>query len=429
MTNYKSKSFEELNKLSLDLMKDFEILKSKGYKLDMSRGKMNSTQLSLSNGLISSLSCDDYISETGIDTRNYGCLEGLPEIRHFFSEILEIPAEQIVICGNSSLNLMFDSLSSAMSTGVNGGKPFALQEKVKFLCPVPGYDRHFSMCEHFNIEMIAIPLNENGPDMDLVEKLVSSDSSIKGIWCTPKYSNPDGVVYSDETVRRFANLKPAAKDFRIYWDNAYVLHDLYEETVPLLNIIDECEKAGNPDLPIVFASFSKVTFAGSSISCIASSKLNVSYILKRMSYQTVGHEKLNQLRHFRFFKNVENIKKHMQLQANLLRPKFELVINILNKELSDLDICTYTNPRGGYFISFYAMEGCAKKIVDYCKECGVIFTSAGATYPYGVDKSDRHIRIAPTFPSQEELNDAINVFCISVKLATVENLLNSHKTI
>ena len=323
---------------------------------------------------------------------------------------------------------MFDTVSRSMTHGVCGATPWCKLDKVKFLCPVPGYDRHFSITEYFGIEMINIPMSESGPDMDLVEKYVSEDETVKGIWCVPKYSNPQGVCYSDETVKRMAALKPAAEDFRIYWDNAYAVHHLYEEEekqIQLLDIISECEKCGNPDIVFEFASTSKVSFPGGGISAIAASEKNLEYIKKSMTIMTIGYDKINQLRHARFFKDIEGLNAHMMKHAASIRPKFQAVLKALNEELGSLEIATWIEPKGGYFISFDAMEGCAKKIVEKCKEAGVVMTGAGSSYPYKKDPKDSNIRIAPTFPTPEELKKATAIFVLCVKLVSVEKLLEA----
>jgi len=337
---------------------------------------------------------------------------------------LGVPAENVIICGNASLNIMYDTIARSMIFGVVGSTPWCKLDKVKFLCPVPGYDRHFAITEQFGIEMINIPMTSTGPDMDMVEKLVSEDEAIKGIWCVPKYSNPQGITYSDETVKRFAALKPAAKDFRIFWDNAYAIHDLYEETSEeLLDIISECAKAGNPDMVYEFCSTSKVTFPGSGISAVASSEANLDFIRKTMTVQTIGYDKINQLRHVKYFKDIHGMKEHMKKHAAVMRPKFDAVLEILEKELAGLEIGSWVKPGGGYFISFDAMEGCAKEIVNKCKEAGVVMTGAGATFPYKKDPKDSNIRIAPTFPTPEELAIAADLFVLCVKLVSVNKLL------
>ena len=332
--------------------------------------------------------------------------------------------EHIIVYGNASLNIMYDQVSRAYTHGILGNTPWGRLDKVKFLCPVPGYDRHFAITEHFGIEMINIPMSESGPDMDMVEQYVNNDETVKGIWCVPKYSNPQGFTYSDETVKRFANLKPAAKDFRIFWDNAYVIHHLYDDKQDeILDIISECEKAGNPDMVFEFASTSKVSFPGSGIAALASSEANLADIKKSLTIQTIGYDKLNQLRHVRYFKDINGLKEHMRKHAEQMRPKFEAVLEVLNTELGGLGIGSWYAPRGGYFISFDAMEGCAKEIVAKCKEAGVKLTNAGATFPYGKDPKDSNIRIAPSFPTPEEMAQAADLFVLCVKLASVEKLL------
>lgn len=340
------------------------------------------------------------------------------------ADMMGVQKDNVIVCGNSSLNIMHDTIARSMTHGVNGSTPWCKLDKVKFLCPVPGYDRHFKITEFFGIEMINIPLYDNGPDMDMVEKYVNQDAAVKGIWCVPKYSNPTGISYSDEVVRRFANLKPAAEDFRIYWDNAYCIHHLYDEIQDeILNILEECEKAGNPNMVYIFTSTSKISFPGSGISAIASSFENVENIKKQMSIQTIGYDKINQLRHSRFFKNIEGLQAHMKLHAELLRPKFEAVLNTLESEIGELEIGSWIKPRGGYFISFNSLPGCAKKIVAMCKDLGVILTDAGATFPYAKDPEDSSIRIAPTFPTVEEMQQASAVFVLCVKLVSVNKYL------
>lgn len=361
----------------------------------------------------------------GNDTRNYGDWDGIGECRRLMADMIGVPKDNVIVCGNSSLNIMYDTVARSMIKGVNGSTPWCKLDKVKFLCPVPGYDRHFKITELFGIEMINIPLGEDGPDMDLVEEYVNNDEAVKGIWCVPKYSNPTGISYSDEVVRRFANLKPKAEDFRIYWDNAYCIHHIYDDIQDeILNILEECEKAGNPDMVYIFASTSKVSFPGSGVSCIATSKANMEYIHKFMDVQIIGHDKINQLRHARFFKNIDGLNAHMKKHAELLRPKFEAVLDTLEAELAGTGIGSWIRPRGGYFISFNAMPGCAKAIVAKCRSLGVVLTGAGATYPYGIDPEDSNIRIAPSFPTPEEMADATKIFVLCVKLASVEKLLS-----
>ena len=425
MKKYSDMSKEELLTLKAQLDKEYADIKAKGLALDMSRGKPSADQLDLSMGLMNVLSSDsDLKCETGVDCRNYGVLDGITEARKLLADMSEVPERNILIYGNSSLNVMFDTVSRAMTHGIMGSTPWCKLDKVKFLCPVPGYDRHFAITETFGIEMINIPMTENGPDMDLVEKYVNNDETVKGIWCVPKYSNPQGVVYSDETVRRFAALKPAAADFRIFWDNAYVVHHLYKENqAQILDILEECKKAGNPDMVFEFCSTSKVSFPGSGIAAIASSEANIADIKKRLTIQTIGHDKINQLRHVKFFKNVDGIKAHMEKQADLIRPKFELVEKIFSDELASRGIGTWMHPLGGYFISFEAPEGCAKEIVSKCKEAGVVLTGAGSPFPYKKDPKDSVIRIAPTYPSLAELEQAANVFVVVVRMVAAEKFL------
>ena len=426
MKAYSKMTKEELTALRGKLEKQFEEVKAKGLKLDMSRGKPSKEQLDLSVGMMDVLTSEsDLTSVDGYDCRNYGVLDGIPEARMLLAEMSEVPERNIMIYGNSSLEVMFDTVARAMVCGIMGSTPWRMLDKVKFLCPVPGYDRHFAITECFGIEMINIPLLETGPDMDMVEKLVSEDESIKGIWCVPKYSNPTGISYSNETVRRFAHLKPAAKDFRIFWDNAYSIHHLYDDKRDtILELLNECEKAGNPDLVFKFISTSKVSFPGSGIAALAASQANLEDAKKYMSYQTIGHDKLNQLRHVRFFGDMQGVYNHMHKHADILRPKFEKVEEVLEEELDGLDVGTWSHPLGGYFISFDAMDGCAKDIVEKTKEAGVKMTPAGSTYPYGKDPHDSNIRIAPSFPTVEELEVATHIFALSVKLVSVNKLLS-----
>ncbi len=427
MKPYSEMTTDELKALKSELEKQYEDAKGKGLKLDMSRGKPSPAQLDLSAGFLDALSSTDCLkSENGTDTRNYGVMDGISEAKKLMADIMGVKPESVIVCGNASLNIMFDTVARSFSHGVNGGTPWCKLDKVKFLCPAPGYDRHFRVTEYFGIEMITIPMTPQGPDMDMVESFVNQDPAVKGIWCVPKYSNPQGYSYSDETVKRFASLRPAAEDFRIYWDNAYAIHHLYEEKErqdELLDILTECEKEGNPDMVYEFASTSKVTYAGGGISAVATSPANLDWIKKSMTVQTIGFDKVNQLRHVRFFKDFEGVKKHMMKHAASMRPKFRAVIEVLEKELGGLGIGSWTDPNGGYFISFDAMPGCAKAIVAKCKEAGVVLTGAGATFPYGKDPEDKNIRIAPSFPSPEEMVQATDLFVLCVKLVSVEKLL------
>ena len=426
MTAYKDLSREELLLLKSELEEQFEEIKAKGLNLDMSRGKPSAAQLDLAMGMMDVLnSKTDLRCMEGVDCRNYGVLDGIGEIKQLLADLIEVPKDNIVVFGNSSLNVMYDTVARSMTHGVMGSTPWCKLDKVKFLCPVPGYDRHFAITEHFGIEMINVPMTETGPDMDIVEKLVAEDEAIKGIWCVPKYSNPQGITYSDETVHRFAKLQPAAKDFRIYWDNAYNIHHLYDDKQDyLIEILMECKKAGNEDMVYKFCSTSKVSFPGSGIAAIAASDANLVDIRKQMKIQTIGHDKLNQLRHVRFYKNIHGMVEHMKLHAEILRPKFETVLNTLERELGGLEIGSWLRPRGGYFISFDSMEGCAKAIVAKAKEAGLIMTPAGATFPYGKDPKDTNIRIAPSYPTPEELAIATEIFVLSVKLVSIDKLLN-----
>ena len=427
MESYQNLSKEQLLALKSELEASYEEKKALNLQLDMSRGKPSPSQLDVSLGLMDALNSNSVLkSEDGTDCRNYGVLDGIPEAKKLMADMMGTTADHIIIFGNASLTIMYDSISRSYTHGVLGSTPWCKLDKVKFLCPVPGYDRHFAITEHFGIEMINVPMTQDGPDMDMVEELVANDDSIKGIWCVPKYSNPQGYCYSDETVRRFANLKPAAKDFRIYWDNAYVIHHLYEDNqVEIPDIISECEKAGNPNLVYEFASTSKVSFPGSGIAAMATSAGNLADVKKQMTIQTIGYDKLNQLRHVAYFKNIDGLKAHMKKHADAMRPKFEAVLKVLDEELTGAEIGSWVKPLGGYFISFDAMEGCAKKIVSKCKEAGVTLTNAGATFPYGKDPKDSNIRIAPSFPTPEEMAVATDLFVLCVKLVSVEKLLEN----
>ena len=426
MKKYKEMSKDELLTLKAARQEKYEEEQSKGLSLNMARGKPGFSQLALSMKMLDEInSSSDMRTLLGNDTRNYGDLDGIGECRQLMADMMETKKENIVVYGNSSLNIMYDTVSRSMTHGVNGSTPWCKLDKVKFLCPVPGYDRHFKITEFFGIEMINIPLLDDGPDMDLVEQYVNTDPAVKGIWCVPKYANPTGISYSDNVIKRFAALKPAAEDFRIFWDNAYCIHHLYmDKKVHILNIIDECEKAGNPDMVYMFGSTSKITFPGSGVSAIATSPKNVEFIKKQLTVQTIGHDKINQLRHTRFFKDIDGMKAHMDKHAEILRPKFEAVINEFDRELSGLEIGTWTRPVGGYFISFDALDGCAKAIVAKCKEAGVVLTGAGATFPYGKDPKDSNIRIAPSFPEPEELEAAARIFVLCVKLVSIDKYLS-----
>ena len=421
MSNYYKMSKEELAAEFSAVRAEYEHLRSMHLSLDMSRGKPGFDNMDLSEKMFDLVGNDTgFKNISGIDCRNYGGLDGLAELKNLFASILELEPDQIIVGGNSSLNMMFDTIAQAMTHGM-GGEPWGRQDGLKFLCPVPGYDRHFAITEYFGFELIPVPTTEEGPDMDIVEELVK-DEKVKGIWCVPKYSNPEGITYSDNVVRRMAALKPAASDFRIFWDNAYVVHDLYDEGDKLLNIYTECVKAGNPDLPIIFTSTSKITFPGAGVAAEAASPNNVALLKGRMKYQTIGPDKLNQLRHARLLHNLDDVKEHMKKHAAILRPKFEAVLNEMDKQLADTGVAHWTKPKGGYFISLYVPEGCAKRVEQLCANAGMILTPAGATYPYGNDPKDSNLRIAPSYPSVEEIKTASVVLCTAVRYAVLEKL-------
>lgn len=427
MQSYQQMSKEELLEIKEGLEKEYAKFKGMGLSLNMARGKPSAAQLDITMPMMDVLnSSSELTAEDGTDCRNYGGVDGIFEAKQLIADVVGSKPENVIVYGNSSLNIMYDTVSRSYTHGVMGETPWCKLDKVKFLCPVPGYDRHFGVTEYFGVEMVNVPMTPQGPDMDIVEKLVSEDASIKGIWCVPKYSNPQGVVYSDETVRRFAALKPAAKDFRIYWDNAYVVHHLYEnDQAEILDILSECEKAGNPDMVYEFCSTSKISFPGSGVAAVVTSKANVAAIVKQLENQTIGHDKVNQLRHVRYFKNLDGILSQMMKHADIMRPKFEMILDTFNAELKGLDIGNWLEPKGGYFITFEALEGCAKSIIAKAKEAGVAMTPAGAPFPYGKDPMDSVIRIAPTFPTLEELEKATQIFVLCVKLASVEKLLET----
>lgn len=425
MQPYSEMSKEELKALRKELSGYYKDFQTKDLRLDMSRGKPSTEQLDLSMGMMDVLSSnDDLTCDDGTDCRNYGVLDGIKEAKQLIGDMMEVSPDNIIIYGNSSLNVMFDTVARSMTHGVMGCTPWSKLDKVKFLCPVPGYDRHFGITEYFGIEMISVPMTENGPDMDIVEELVTKDDAIKGIWCVPKYSNPQGTSYSDETVRRFARLNPAAPDFRIYWDNAYGVHHLYDHDQDhLIEILAECKRAGNPDMVFKFSSTSKISFPGSGIASLAASLNNLEDIAKQLQFQTIGHDKVNQLRHVRFFNDIHGMVEHMRRHADILRPKFEAVTTILERELGGLGIGSWIAPKGGYFISFDSMDGCAKEIVAKCKKSGLIMTGAGATYPYGKDPHNSNIRIAPTYPPLGDLIVAMELFALCVKIVSIDKLL------
>ena len=415
---------DQLMTLKSELDAKFEECKSKALSLNMSRGKPAPDQVAVSFPVLDEIGAkSDLCAEDGTDCTNYGGLDGIPEARKLFADILDTDPEHVMVMGNSSLSIMFDQVARGFTHGYFGNKPWHKYEKVKFLCPVPGYDRHFLVTQHFGIEMVNIPMTSDGPDMDIVEQLVSSDETVKGLWCVPKYSNPTGITFSENTVKRLAALKPAAPDFRIFYDNAYCMHDLYDDAPVLPDILKLCEAAGNPDMVFEFASTSKITFPGAGIAAIAASEGNLKEIKNHLKIQTIGHDKLNQLRHARYFKNADGVREHMKKHADYIRPKFEVVLEGLEAELAGTGVGNWTRPLGGYFISFETLPGCADRVYEICKEAGVVLTGAGATYPYGKDPQDSNLRIAPTYPSVDELKQATYVFALAVKLATVEKLL------
>ena len=432
MQSYQEMSREELLKEKESLEQQYKEICKKGLKLDMSRGKPSKEQLELSMPMMDVLtSKTPLVSRAGTDIRNYGVIDGITEGQEFIASLVGLGPEaydNVIVYGNASLNIMYDCIARSMLFGVNGSTPWCKLDKVKWLCPVPGYDRHFAITECFGIEMINVPLYEDGPDMDMVEKLVSEDDSIKGIWCVPKYSNPMGTSYSDETVRRLARLKPAAEDFRIYWDNAYCVHHLYDmDQDHLIEILAECKRAGNPDMVYKFCSTSKISFPGSGLAAIATSANNLEDIKKQLKIQTIGHDKVNQLRHVRFFKDVHGITEHMRKHAASLRPKFEMILDTFDKELKDLGVGSWYSPKGGYFITYETLEGCAKSVVDKAKKAGVVMTPAGAPFPYGKDPKDSVIRISPSYPSLEDLTTATQIFVVCVKLASIEKILGEQQ--
>ncbi len=417
--SYLSMSAAELSAELEIVKKEYEELKAKGLSIDMSRGKPGADQLDISDGMISALEGSDFKCESGIDVRNYGLLDGIPEAKKLFADLLEVKPENIIVGGNSSLSMMYDYVAQCMFSGA-GFTPWAQQGTVKFLCPVPGYDRHFAICRFFGIEMINIPMTAEGPDMDAIEEAVK-DSSVKGMFCVPKYSNPQGITFSDEVVKRIANLN-VSPDFRIIWDNAYCVHDLTDKTDVLLNIFDVLPER-NKNMIVEVASTSKISYPGAGVACIATSTENVKEILKRLTIQSISYDKVNMLRHVKFFKNLDGIKAHMQLHAKILKPKFDAVIDTLNNDLAGLCIAEWNEPNGGYFISLDVTGGSASRVGVLCKEAGVTLTNVGATFPYGKDPLDRNIRIAPTFPTPEVLSEAMAVLTTAVKLASLENLI------
>ncbi len=421
--NYSEMTREELTEEKERLQDQYKMWQGKGLALDMSRGKPSTQQLDLSMGLLDILDGKAIMKcMNGVETRNYGGLEGIVEARNLMAHIMDCEPEQVMVGGNSSLQLMFDAVARGYMFGFGGCTPWCKLPKVKWLCPVPGYDRHFAITQHFGFDMINVPMNEDGPNMDIVEALVAADDTIKGIWCVPKYSNPQGIVYSDEVVRRMANLKPAAADFRIFWDNAYAVHHLTDDKCKILNILKECEDADNPSLVFEFASTSKITFAGGGIAAIACNNKNREELKKTLTVQTIGYDKVNMIRHARFFEQT-TVEDHMERHAALLKPKFDMVCDILTRDLSEPGVGKWINPKGGYFITYEAPEGTASRIVELCNTCGVILTAAGAPFPYHMDPKDSVIRFAPSLPPVEELEQAANIFTVCARLAYLEKLL------
>lgn len=415
---------EELASFKSENEKRYSDFKAQGLCLNMARGNPCKEQLELSVDMLRVFDDGNFVSECGTDVRNYGVPDGIPEAKKLFSDMIGVGTDEIIIFGNSSLNAMYWTVQCAFNKGVLGSKPWSEYDKVKFLCPVPGYDRHFKVTEFFGVEMINIPMTASGPDMDMIESLVEKDDTIKGIWCVPQYSNPDGICYSDETVKRFAALRPAAKDFRIFWDNAYCIHHLTDKPKCILNILDEAKNAGNENIVYIFGSTSKITFPGAGVAVMGASRENVDELKKYLGISIISYDKMNQLRHVRFFGTFENMLEHMKKHMSIIAPKFRLVCDKLEKEIAPLGIGQWTTPQGGYFISFNAPAGCAKRIVQLCSEAGVTLTGAGATFPHGIDPEDKNIRLAPTYPSVEDLGKAMDLFVICVKIAAAEKLLS-----
>lgn len=408
--------------MKTELEAQYEAFKAKGLKLDMSRGKPNKAQLDLGDGILDIVnSSSDKNSSDGMETRNYGGLTGIPECRRLMADIMGVDEKNVIVGGVASLTLMYDYIAQCMIFGC-GGEPWMKQGEIKFLCPCPGYDRHFKILEHFGIKMINIDMNADGPDMDSIEEYIK-DEKVKGLFCVPKYSNPDGITFSDEVVRRFAALKPAAKDFRVIWDNAYIVHDLSDTPDELLNIFDEAKKYGSEDMFIEVISTSKISYAGGGVSAIAASDKNIAEIKDRMSVQIISNDKVNQLRHARYFKDLDGIKAHMKKHAAILKPKFDAVTDGFAEAFDGTGIASWKKPNGGYFISLFVMKGCAKRVGQLCKDAGLTLTTVGATYPYGIDPDDSNIRIAPSYPDVDELQKAVELLCICVKLAAVEKLI------
>lgn len=424
MKKFTEMSVNELEAEYSAALEEYNKCKALGLKLDMSRGKPNAEQIDTVEGMLNILNKNEDCFSNGLDVRNYGIVDGIPEAKKLFADLMEVKPENVIVAGNSSLNLMYDTLAGYMLFGSNGSTPWCRLPKVKFLCPVPGYDRHFAVTEALGIEMINVKMTDNGPDVEEIRRLCENDDSVKGIWCNPKYSNPEGVVYSDETIKALASLKPAAKDFKIMWDNAYIVHFLAGGPAKIANIIEECEKAGNPDMVIEYVSTSKISFPGAGVAAMASSVNVINELKARMSVQTIGPNKINQLIHVRYFKDLNGVLEVMKKYADALKPRFELVLNMLEEGLGEKGIITWKKPEGGYFISVQVLNGTAKRVVELSKEAGVVLTGAGAAYPYKKDPDDSNIRLAPTFPPIEELKQAMQVFAVAVRLAAAEKLLN-----
>ena len=427
--SFSEMSPEELKALIAAEQKKLDHWSDMDLTLDLTRGKPNQAQLDLSSGMLNIISDrGDCFSASGLDCRNYGILDGLPETKKLFSDLLDIPAKNILVLGNSSLNVMYDTIVRAMLFGVAGGhEPWCRQGRIKFICPSPGYDRHFTICREMGIEMVPVKMNDDGPDMNEVYNIACSDPSVKGMWCVPKFSNPEGITYSDEVVEQIAMMKPAAPDFRIFWDNVYVVHELYDENVPLANIFELAKQYGTEDNIFYFASTSKITFPGSGLAIMAASDKNLEQIRPIIATQTIGYDKINQMRHVKFFKNADGIRAHMRLHAAILRPKFELVENKFEENLGGLGIAHWTKPRGGYFISLYVNNGCARRVYQLARSVGVTLTTAGSTYPYGRDPYDANLRIAPSYPELDELSQAIEILCSCIKVACAEKILKDNQ--
>jgi aspartate/methionine/tyrosine aminotransferase len=423
MTELSALAPEDLQQLRTDLMQRYTRICDRKLSLDITRGKPSPEQLDLSNGLLDMVSSHDFHSAGGVDCRNYGGLEGLPEARTLFAAYMDVAPEEIIIAGNSSLTLMYDTFLRAMQHGVGGdAPPWSRQPAVKFICPSPGYDRHFAICEQLGIEMLPVAMTADGPDMDAVESLAARDAGVKGIWCVPLYSNPTGAVYSDDTVDRLARMATRAADFRIFWDNAYAVHYFGERPARVRSILDACKAAGNPDRPLLFGSTSKITFPGAGLAMMAGSTRNMGWVRDHLFFQTIGPDKLNQLRHVRFFSDLASIHAHMEKHAAIVRPRFQAVQEILTHELSGKGIASWTRPEGGYFVSFDAPDGCARAIVKMAAEAGVKLTPAGATYPLRKDPRDNNIRIAPTFASVEDVRTAVEVLAICTQIVAIDHL-------